>query len=709
MNLIVCEKPNVAIEFVKVFEKYTSSKFQKEQGYFHNPKGFVITYAVGHLIELAEPEDYDTSYKIWNAQVLPIIPNDFKIKVIKEKSKQYKVVEDLIRQAKTIYNATDAGREGELIFRYILEKAQENKISFMDKLIKRIWINDYEYETIVNSFVNSKEQDCAEYYNLYLSAKARSQSDWLIGINATRMLTLGTKSNFPLSLGRVQTAVLKIIVERYLKNKNFVFENLFTSSVYIKIDNNLYELVLNESYKQKSEAQIILDSTKNSCSLSVEKNEKKTRQPVLFSLIDLQIHCNKNYDFDATKTLDIAQSLYEKKFISYPRTDSNYLTTALKDETARNLEYFKKTFLQKFSSEAQEKDFIKNPKDHFIFNDDKTSDHYAIVPLPRTKYDSLNQDEQIVLNEIIKRFMQCFMEKPIIEETQIKINYNEKLFYYKNFKAVQYKGFLLLDTKAKNEKVEGFEEKSIDLKHNNSLIDIYSKQIKTGRTTAPELFTESALLLAMKNPLSHEKIEENRENIKSLGTSSTFNTYLPLLIQRKYVFFQKKYIVPTELGIKIIENLKDTKLSSISLTAEIEHQLENVRNGKLTYVNYMKAINRYTNDITVQIKNIASNISSNVEHKKDKNEAKNCPKCSTGKLYLAKSKRNYYCSNYNAENPCDFILYTNIAGRSLSEIQINDLVDKKETDVLEFKNKTGHKYKAKIVLTESFKTDMKFI
>jgi len=210
MNLIVCEKPNVAIEFVKVFEKYTSSEFEKEQGYFHNPKGFVITYAVGHLIELAEPEDYDSSYKSWNAQVLPIIPNNFKINVIKEKSKQYKVVEDLIRRAKTIYNAADAGREGELIFRYILEKAQENKISFRDKLIKRIWINDYEYETIVNSFVNSKEQDCAEYYNLYLSAKARSQSDWLIGINATRMLTLETKSNFPLSLGRVQTYSRKV-------------------------------------------------------------------------------------------------------------------------------------------------------------------------------------------------------------------------------------------------------------------------------------------------------------------------------------------------------------------------------------------------------------------------------------------------------------------------------------------------------------------
>jgi len=479
--------------------------------------------------------------------------------------------------------------------------------------------------------------------------------------------------------------------------------------VSIKIDNNLYELILNESYKQKSEAQTILDSTKSSYNLSVEKKEKKTKQPVLFSLIDLQIHCNKIYGFDATKTLDTTQSLYEKKHISYPRTDSNYLTSALKDETVKNLEYFKKTFLQKFSSEAQEKDFIKKPKDHFIFNDNKTSDHYAIVPLPRNRYDSLNEEEQIVLNEIVKRFMQCFMEKYIIEETQVKIKYEEKLFYYKNFKAIQYKGFLLLDTKSKNEIENIFEEKSIDLKHNNSLINIDSKQIKTGKTTAPELFTESALLLAMKNPLSHEKIEENRENIKSLGTSSTFNTYLPLLIQRKYVFFQKKYIVPTELGIKIIENLKDTKLSSISLTAEIEYQLENVRNGKLTYDNYMKAMNRYTNDITFQIKNIASNISSNVEHKKDKNDAKNCPKCSSGKLYLAKSKRNYYCSNYNNEIPCDFILYTNIAGKSLSEKQINDLVDKKETDVLEFKNKAGHKYKAKIVLSDSLKTDLKFI
>jgi len=523
------------------------------------------------------------------------------------------------------------------------------------------------------------------------------------------MLTLGTKSNFPLSLGRVQTAVLKIIVERYLKNKNFVVENLFTPSVSINIDNTIYELVLNESYKQKSEAQTILDTTNSSYVLNVHKKEKAVRQPALFSLIDLQIHCNKLYDFDATKTLDIAQSLYEKKFISYPRTDSNYLTTALEGDTLKNLDYFKKTFLQKFSSETQEKDFIKNPKNHFIFNDSKTSDHYAIVPLPKSKYDSLNQEEQIVLNEIIKRFLQCFMEKSIIEEIQVKIIYNAELFYYKNFKAVQYKGFSFLDTKSKKTATDGLEEKCIDIKHNNNLVNIDSKQIKIGKTTAPELFVESTLLMAMKNPLAHEKLEENKENIKSLGTSSTFNTYLPLLIQRKYVFFQKKYIVPTELGIKIIENLKGTKLSSVALTAEIEYQLENIRNGKLTYDNYMKAMNQYTTDITNQIKNIATNISPNVEPKKDKNEAKNCPKCSSGKLYLAKSKKNYYCSNYNDENPCDFILYTNIAGKRLSEKQINDLIDKKTTDTLELKNKTGHKYKAKIILSETFKTEIQFI
>jgi len=163
MNLIVCEKPSVAKEFVKVFEKYTSSEFKTEQGYFHNPKGFTITYAVGHLIELAEPEQYDSSYKNWNVEVLPIIPSNFKLNVIKDKSKQYKIVETLISQAKTIYNATDAGREGELIFRYLLEKAQDNKVPFKDKLIKRIWINDYKHETIVNSFVHSKEstpQEC---------------------------------------------------------------------------------------------------------------------------------------------------------------------------------------------------------------------------------------------------------------------------------------------------------------------------------------------------------------------------------------------------------------------------------------------------------------------------------------------------------------------------------------------------------------------
>lgn len=705
MKLIICEKPLQAQEYVKVLTKYTNSQFKREEGFFSSSdKTLIVSYAIGHLFELSNPEIYNEKYKSWNVEDLPIIPDNFKLSLSDGKAKQFKILQKLIKESSIIYNATDGAREGELIFRYILQGSGVNQDS---KIIKRIWVTDYKYETIKKAYENAKDQK--EYNNLYLSAKARSESDWLIGINATRILTVASKSNATLTLGRIQTAILNLIVNRYLKNKNFVVTKLFTPAIILEY--NDLELNLNLNYENLIEAKTVLEKTNKIYTPDINQESVEIKQPVLFSLVDLQIFCNKKFNFNATKTLEIAQKLYESKLISYPRTDSNYLTEALKNETVNNLNFLKENYLIDFNKDIDKsKDFINDPKNHFIFDDKKTSDHYAIVPLEHASSDlsKLDEEEINVFMEIIKRFLQCFMNKIKVDQTKIKINITNDLFYFKNFKNITYKGYSLLEDRNEENDNEN-EYLNIDISQlKNKQLEIKTKRIKEGKTSPPQLFTEATLLAAMKNPLAHENISDNREAVKTLGTPATFNQYLPILLKRNYVINQKKFIVPTNLGESIILNLKDTKLNSISLTAEIEYQLNNISNGTLSYDKYMLAIHKYTKEITEQIKGIAIDVGTNVQIK-DKKEALGCPCCKNGKLYLAQSKKNLYCSNYKTEEPCNFILYINIAGKKLTEKNIKDLILKKETSVLEFKNKTGHSYKAKIKLSTEFKTELEFI
>jgi DNA topoisomerase III len=698
MKLIICEKPAQAREYVSVFEKFTNSKFTKETGYYTNGE-YYISNAIGHLVQLAPAEMYNPDYKSWKVEHLPIIPNPFQLVVAEETKFQFAILKKLISQAKTIYNATDAEREGELIFRYILEMANLNLI---DKTIKRLWVTDYQYQTIVNAFEKAKDQ--FEYDTLYHAAKARSQSDWLIGINSTRMLTAASKANATLSLGRVQTAVLRLIVDRYIKNKNFVVEDLFTPCVFI--DELALELVFNENYRVKSDAEKVKDQTKDKYKIESENKKVEIKQPALFSLVDLQVLCSKKFNYNASKTLELAQALYEKKLISYPRTDSNYLTEALKEPVITSLSFFQKKHFQNFTKEVPEKHFVSDKQNHFIFNDKKTSDHYAIIPLIHDSkdFERLDQDETNVFNEIIKRFMQCFMNKAV----QVQLSYklfpfenNQENFYQNKLSKYEYKGFYLLE--------------SDDFFNDDELIPVQDKEyviskkdIKLGKTKPVDLFTEATLLKAMKNPLYYEVIEENRDSIKSLGTPATNDKFLPILMKRNYVVFQKKYIVPTELGSELINKLIQTKITSIALTAQIEFEIENIRNGKLPYAKFMAAMNAYTNQLTNEIKEAAPLIGIKVVES-DKQRI-GCPSCKKGVLYTATSNKNMYCSEYkNQDAPCNFILFLNIAGTKLTESDVTNLVTKGITGTKSFtSSKSNEKFKAKIKFDSEFKTVFAF-
>lgn len=695
MKLIICEKPAQAREYVSVFEQYTNTKFSKETGFYTNGE-YYISNAIGHLVQLAPAEMYNPDYKLWKVEHLPIIPNPFKLIEAEATKFQFNILKKLIAQANIIYNATDAEREGELIFRYILKLTNLN---LSQKDIKRLWVTDYQYQTIINAFQNAKDQ--SHYDTLYLAAKARSESDWLIGINSTRMLTAASKTNATLSLGRVQTAVLRLIVDRYLKHKNFVVEDLFTP--YIFINDLSLELVYNDNYKVKKDAQNIIDLTKDLYKVNIEQKKSEIKQPALFSLVDLQVLCSRKFNYNASQTLELAQSLYEKKLISYPRTDSNYLTEALKEPVIKALSFFQKNHFINFCNESPDNHFIEDKTNHFIFNDKKTSDHYAIIPLIHNNndLDQLSQEELNVFNEIIKRFFQCFMKKPIkidVSYTVYPFENNKENFYQNKLSQFQYKGFYLLESIDQDELIPV----------QNKEYSISKKEIKLGKTKPVDLFTEATLLKAMKNPLYYENIEENRDAIKSLGTPATNDKFLPILIKRNYVIFQKKYVVPTELGLELISKLINTKITSIALTAQIEFEIENIRNNKLSYDKFMQAMHEYTKKLTGEIQSAAPAIGIKVIEQ-NQQEKLLCPCCKKGFLYMAASKKNLYCSEYKAETPCNFILYTNISGAKLTTTDIVNLATKGITGIKTFtSSKTNEKFQAKIKFDTEFKTIFQF-
>lgn len=708
MKVLICEKKLQAEKFAELFGKYIGKKYALDKGYFSNGTDLVIGFASGHLVELCQPHQYNPAYEKWNIGDLPIIPNPFQLTISSGKSEMLKTLSALCKQADEIYNATDPAREGELIFRYIIAKIGTQSLK-KNVAFKRLWCNNYEYNTVIEAFVNAK--NLSEYNNLYACAKARSESDWLIGINATRMLTLCAGKGKKLSLGRVQTAVLRLIVDRFLAHKNFVSQPTFLPI--IKIQN--LELALNQSFAEKEKALEILQKLSTSVHLSKEVKKAKERQPVLFSLVDLQILMSSKANFSASKTLELAQKLYENGFISYPRTDSNFLTEAQKNNINTLIDNFKKNQLFLASFQIKNDDFLtfEEINRHFIFNDSKTSDHFAIIPThcDLEKAHQLDKEAGLIFEEIVRRFTRCFMAEAEVEKTSYFVKFDEENFFKATGKIILSAGHLKLKTSTENqEDKEETDEKTLpNLNEGNYNID--SKKNQEGKTTPPALFTESSLLKAMKNPLNYEKLEVHNQQVAkelSLGTPATNDKFLPTLVERTYVVFQKKNVVPTDLGIAVIEQLKDTKIASVELTLTIEEKLEDIRQGKVSYEDFMKSTILYTKNLMEQIQNTSGKVAENVSVTSDKEYLK-CPSCKTGNLYLTKSQSNYYCSNYKAEKPCNFSLYTTQYGKKLTEKNISDLIQKGKTALIKgFKSKAGKDFEAYLSLDENFKVKLEF-
>lgn len=646
--LVIAEKPSVARDIGKLL-KCT----KKGDGFIYSDK-YIISWAVGHLVTLSEPEDYDSVYKKWDMNTLPIIPETIKLKANPQTRQQLKVIHNLINREDIDYLicATDAGREGELIFRYIYS------ITKCKKDFKRLWISSLTDEAIQKGFENLHEG--CEYDNLYYSAKCRSESDWLVGINATRAFTL--RHNTFLSVGRVQTPTLAIIVNRYNEIINFVPEDYFELNVNFKAKEGEYigkwydPKEKSARISKKDDLDIILESIerKNGIISSVTSNRKVNKPPLLYDLTELQRECNKKFGLSAQETLNTAQALYEKhKAITYPRTDSRYLSDDMKKEIKPLLN--KLNSYNKFTCYTSKILDIEIKANKRIFDNKKVTDHHAIIPTGKVNIDKMSVNEKKVMFTIVKRFIAVLYPDYIYNSNTIYTNIGDEKFITRGKNIVQL-GWKELYVSDKNE-----DDKEVVLPgvKKGDGCSITKHSVEKKKTTPPSKYTEATLLGAMENPTKFVEDEELYEELKDsgIGTPATRASIIERLLSVGYITRKGKNLEPTEKGIKLIQICPE-QLKSPATTGKWEKGLNKIARGEMEHTRFMGSINRFVHYI-VQTTDSHEDVDFPEDTYKKKGVSKKtslgkCPVCQ-GAIY--ENTKGYFCSKW--KSGCKFTIWKN--------------------------------------------------
>ncbi|WP_411897498.1 type IA DNA topoisomerase [Elizabethkingia occulta] len=679
MITIIAEKPSVARDIARVLGANT----QKE-GYLEG-NGYFITYAFGHLVGLAEPVDYGYSEK-WLKSELPLVPERFKLIANKEAKKQLGIIKNLIKNSDSLIVGTDAGREGELIFRWIYD------FIGIQKPFKRLWISDMTDKSIKEGFKSLLPGSSKD--NLYFSAKARAESDWLIGMNATRLMTLN--NNTLLSIGRVQTPTLRLIVDRYLDHKNFVIKDYWKP--FIVIDNNnpdqQLKLVCDVEFENEDKIQKYVYNLKNLTSCIVKREDKKEREaaPKLYSLTSLQKDANGKLNFTADETLKVLQGLYEKhKLVTYPRTDSEYLTENQIGDVQNVLRSHKLYF--------SEVNVISDISNNSAFNNAKVTDHHAVIPtniVPDNNILSrLSEKERNLYDLVITRFFQRFSPDCQKEKIVLTTNLEGDIFTYSQTTEV-YKGWKMYNIEKDNKIMFPILIKDLDKK---IILDhSYSKH----QTQPKKIHTEASLLSAMETAGKEIENEDLKEQMKGkgLGTPATRSGIIEILIKRSFIIRKGKQLIPTTTGIDLIEKVRDHKISIPEWTAEQEYELYKVETGENSYPDYID-----------NIKNIVRNIIQDLDGIKIEKpvvESKtigSCPKCQKGDII--EGKKGYGCSGY--KDGCNFVIWKEIAGKKISLSIAKTLIEKRRTKKLEgFISKAQNKFSASLILNNDYKVEFDF-
>ena len=636
-NILITEKPSVAMEFAKVLNINTSRK----DGYLE-ADNWIITWCIGHLVTMSYPEKYDEKLKLWRLDTLPFIPEEYKYEVIPSVQKQFNTIQSLLTRedVSTIYVATDSGREGEYIYRLV-----EQMIGVKNKDRKRVWIDSQTEEEILRGIREAK--DSSEYDSLSDSAYLRAKEDYLIGINFSRLLsitqgrTLANKINeekASISVGRVMTCVLGMIVSREREIRNFTKtkyykivgefgdeNSAFKAEWKVNEKSKLYEspLLYNESgFKNEQKAKDFIASLQGKKAIITElkKSKQKENAPLLFNLAEIQNECTKRFKIKPEETLDVIQNLYEKKLVTYPRTDARVLSTAVAKEISKNLNGIAKGFkdeeIQGYVKKMVDEKYPTNnlAKTKYV-NDSKITDHYAIIPTGQgyENYDKLPELQKKIYKLIVKRFLAIFYPPAEYNKVQVTVDVEGETFYASGKVCVN-RGYLEIakpTEKMQTEKstedaqnVEKTEETDLEilkkLKKGQELV-VKNYEIKEAETSPPSRYNSGSIILAMENAGKLIEDEELREQIKGagIGTSATRGGIIEKLERIKYIDINKKtqIITPTNKGeiIYDIVNFSMPDMLNPKLTASWEKGLDMVAKKEIEPQVFMTKLENYIN------------------------------------------------------------------------------------------------------------------
>ena len=675
MQLIICEKPSVGMTISSALGIET-----KKDGYMES-EDFLVSWCIGHLAELSAPSCYGKCYEKWSLEALPILPETWQLTVSKDKEKQFSILKALLfrKDVTEVINACDAGREGELIFRFVMEKTG------CKKPVKRLWISSMEESAIRKGFENLK--DGADYDSLYQSALCRAKADWIVGINATRLFSL--LYNHTLNVGRVQSPTLKILADRSEAIMSFKKEKYY----HVRLALDGAEAV-SEKFSEKDEAEKVAKTCKGKTAVctSLTSEKKEALPPKLFDLTALQKEANRIFGYTAKQTLDLAQSLYEKKLLTYPRTDSNYLTDDMK-ETA---EAVIRTLLSKFS-------FIQGvkliPEITGLLNSKKVSDHHAVIPtmeLGKTELSMLPESERNILFLAGARLLMACAASHIYETVTAVFNCEDHTFTAKG-KTVLSSGWkeiealFLMSLKEKQNKED---EKELPAFCEGESFESFPVKITEHDTLPPKAYTESTLLSSMERAGNKETTEDAER--KGLGTPATRASIIEKIIKAGFVTRKGKQLIPTKDGINLISVLPET-LTSPLLTAEWENELSRIAKGETDADSFMEKIEALTKEL---VENADTEKAKAELFKQEKTVIGLCPRC---KSPVYEGKKNYYCSNRD----CLFSMWKNdrfFEDRKITftpKIAVALLKDKTVKVKNIYSHKTGKTYDGNVVLSDT--------
>jgi DNA topoisomerase-3 len=706
--LVIAEKPSVARDIVSALP----GSFDEHKN-FYESDDYVVTFAVGHLLELSDPEDYDPAWKSWKLDNLPIIPTEFKVRPRDKKSAtQLNLIDKLLKRKDVdrVINACDAGREGELIFTHIYEW------SGVDKPVERLWINSMTKQAIRDGFEGLRPGEVVE--PLREAARSRSEADWLVGMNATRAATVrrGWGAGV-VSLGRVQTPTLAMMVKREREIQAFVPEPYWL--VHATFDPRYEGLWFEDDetrLKDGKRADEIVEKVtgKTGRVESVERKEQSERAPLLYDLTSLQRDANRRYGFSARRTLSAAQSLYEgKKAITYPRTNSRYLSGDLVPQlkpTAATL-----VPISEYADGARYVLALEQLPLGRVVNDAKVDDHHAIIPTDIDhQLDSFSPDERRIFDLIARRFLAVFHPPARYARTTVVTEVEGERFRTRGKVTLEagWRGVYGLEAdeaKAKQDEDAEGEGELPELKQGQE-VRCDQAESEAKETRPPPRYTEATLLSAMETAGKLVDDEELREAMKErgLGTPATRAEIIETLIRREYIERVAKDLQPTPKGLSVITMLEEHPITSAELTGDWEKQLVDIEHGKGERTAFMNGIADFAKTTVEQIANLEDE-----KIKVERAELGLCPKCGaeTGEIIRENAKA-FGCTSWKSrEEPgCGFVIWKRVAGRTLTPEVARQLLENGKTrEVLSgFRSRAGKPFRARLVLGENGKVEFEF-